>query len=848
MPVTLYHGPAGSGKSDRILSDIERRYLQDGRLDGFCLTTETPASVDLFQKKLLGRSPNGGLFLGESILTFGDFLLKLLKFNIPRVHTASRRLSRNVIRRLLTEKHYPALEPLKNYSGIVQELSTSILLLKKNGLDPDRARALLSRFLTPGLEGLFGLFKDYQGALREIGYFDEGDRALETLTRLRERTLALPAGLKTLYLDRLFPISLGQREIIRELAHAHPHLEIVLSYSFDYRSEEDPYFYPAYGFMGEIAQTNEYFESKGESPALTLSSFSDAGLETEWIAQTIHRRIQSGTPPSSIGVILPRAPFYHGRLTELLTKRGIPSHPAPPVSLSENSAFDSEDGLDRMIAHFLKDRLPPLRESLGSLAEIQNFEEEWSFEKELVFGKKFDGPLLEKWKDEELRRASFTPRVARDGVRLMTLADAANGEFDALFIAGYAESQYPGPLGEHPFYTPEMLLEPALREILEGPAYRLSRERHLMAQALLRTKAEVYFTYPKLFWDGKEQFASKLLQIEGGFIPSEPDRRAAVPPPKPPQNNAFPGAHQNRFSISEIETYLKCPYQYYARYQLKLGDRDRDETDVPPDKRGNFVHRVLDRLLKENLNLYQEAVEYDLYLKRLIEKAAELIDDEKTNDAFLLQAPEAIREAFCGRVRRVLAEYLKNEILHVREGKKKTRPLYFEWAFGRGKIPPLVIKGDKGKDIHLSGRIDRIDVNEDLKLFTVIDYKTGRLDTMTQLKKGESLQIPVYLTAISRLLLKGYKPAAGILLGLNELEHSTTIGIEPYADAESAPKRCRITEEEWGELEAKVEGVIRDAASKIQRGYFEPKPKSASLCRVCDYAAVCHFTAGTEEE
>lgn len=842
MSVNLLHGPAGSGKTDFLLSSLWEKYGAHGHADQYLLVVPSLSSVEPFQKRLLEEIPTPSILVGDSIVPFDRFLLRLLKFNLPRLHQATSSITRNIIRNLLFNNNYNYFDKWKKFSGIVSELALTVVHLKKNGLDPERARTFFRRYKTDALTDIMALFDDYQKALREIYYYDEGDLYSESLNLLRRGQLKLPEGLKALYFDRIFPFTLGQREMIKELSQRFPHLDIVISYSFDYQAGEDPYFYPAYNFLGELASNNEYFHLTNLEKQEFYYSFTDPASEIEWAVSQIKERVKEGTSPNRIGILLPSSSFYHQRFNELFERENIPFSPTFAPFLKRFSNLKPGQ-IEQLIELALEKPSQTLDEAASALAQLDEFEKKWIFEKNLIFRGMNDFDQLQKWKSDELSRTHLKTRPSSSGVRLFNIADSSAYDLDELFIVGFTDQHYPSPIKEHPFYSTEMMLDTNAREILEGPVYKQGLEKQRLVQLINRTKKRAYFTYPKITWDRKEQVPSRLYAQNQEYIQNREQQNSTnqIHIQSLAQKIKFPNSIKNQFSISEIETYLKCPYQYYARYQLKLGDKEKEDLDVPADVKGSFVHRVMQRLFEEQLDLYGEAIEYDLYLNKLVERAKEIIADEKEKDAFLKMASEPIRNFFSERVLSVIGSELKGEINQIREKKKNTYPRYFEWSFGKKNIPALRLKCES-QEIFISGRIDRIDVNKDLKTFLVIDYKTGELSSGTKLKLGESLQIPLYMMAAEKLLLKDFKPAGGIFIGFKDLTKKSGLLIQGGGEEQVLKKNYQISQEDWKILQNKIILKVGDIAKQINQGNFSPNPQSNSLCRFCDYRDICHYS------
>lgn len=451
---------------------------------------------------------------------------------------------------------------------------------------------------------------------------------------------------------------------------------------------------------------------------------------------------------------------------------------------------------------------------------------------------------IAKWKNEEMARHHLEPKPTSTGIHFLTFKEALAKDLDVLYIPGFTDRHYPSPIQEHPFYSTEMLLDHHMREILEGPTYRLALEKNWLKQAVNRSSKQVVFTYPKIIWDGKEQFPSRLLGGKEEFAETsdKDENRAPKENDSSSPSRDFPRKKINQFSISALETYQKCPYQYYAYYHLKIGEKETEDLDVPADVKGNFVHQVMQKLFERELNLYEEAIDYDLYINKLIEKAGGIIEEQQSKDAFLAKAHESIRKSFCERVLSVIGAVLKEEIELIREKKKNSLPRYFEWAFGKKNISPLRIK-EGGREIFISGRIDRIDINEEDKTYTVIDYKTGELPSGTKLKQGESLQIPLYLMATQSLLLKDYRPSAGLFIGFKDLTKKSGLIVCGGGEDKLLKKNYHISEDEWKVLQQNIVVKVFEIAQAINAGNFSPNPQSTSLCRFCDYRDICHYEA-----
>ena len=188
-------------------------------------------------------------------------------------------------------------------------------------------------------------------------------------------------------------------------------------------------------------------------------------------------------------------------------------------------------------------------------------------------------------------------------------------------------------------------------------------------------------------------------------------------------------------SISKLETFSKCPFEFFIKYGLKAKERDIFKLS-PPDI-GIIIHNILGHLLKNNITENSEIVkESKIVFESFIKHDAIFNRNERYN--------------YLGKriLERVIFSY--NEIK-----RQITKGLYepkeFEVAFGPNKqLAPLIINTKDNKKIILQGRIDRVDIANDNgeDVFRIIDYKLSNKQlSLYKIKEGIDLQLALYLYA-----------------------------------------------------------------------------------------------------
>lgn len=201
------------------------------------------------------------------------------------------------------------------------------------------------------------------------------------------------------------------------------------------------------------------------------------------------------------------------------------------------------------------------------------------------------------------------------------------------------------------------------------------------------------------------------------------------------------GEHERKiFSISQIETYGKCPYRYFVERVLGLKGVEEIEELLTPIERGILYHEVL-------YEFYTRWRETGKLVRDDVDGALSLIKEIAKKKVREFEISHPLWEIEVRELERSVVAFVKNE----QNMSLNFKPTYFEVAFGpkvgarRNSDRELSINDpiELGR-VKIQGKIDRIDVanNE----FIVYDYKTGSgYVNQEQIEKGIHLQIPLYI-------------------------------------------------------------------------------------------------------
>ena len=342
-------------------------------------------------------------------------------------------------------------------------------------------------------------------------------------------------------------------------------------------------------------------------------------------------------------------------------------------------------------------------------------------------------------------------------------------------------------------------------------------------------------------------------------------------------------------SVSKLETFKSCPYEYFLQYSLKL--KEREELKVKNIDTGSFMHEII--------NLFFEALNNKkLNVKNIdeenIEKIINQIIDEKLQDSknYIFIATEKYK-LLVKRLKRIILKSIKYIIWSIKDSDFNV--LGTEVAFDRqnGKYPPITINLDNGKKIEIVGKIDRIDFAQyqNDKFIRIIDYKSSVKDLdFTNIYAGLQLQLITYLDAMTKI--EDFIPAGILYFNLleqminsnkklteeeieekiknnfrmkgliladvniakmqdNNLTPSSNSKIIPaYLDKEgnlSAKKSSIASREEFQKLQQYVNETIKEIGVEILNGNIALNPyykNKKTPCEYCIYKNICKFDAG----
>ena len=314
----------------------------------------------------------------------------------------------------------------------------------------------------------------------------------------------------------------------------------------------------------------------------------------------------------------------------------------------------------------------------------------------------------------------------------------------------------------------------------------------------------------------------QLTEFDGNLSGIEASQRFNIGPDGSP------------ISPTALESWARCPYQYFLARVLRLSALETPEEahTISALDRGNLIHKILERFIGESVQGVHLPPPGEPWRDSDRERLTRVADREFQN---------AENKGVTGR--RLMWDRTKSEILsdletfldkdnQMRQG-AGSADAQVETRFGFGDDAIEVVDPHSG--IRFRGIIDRIDISSDGKRVLVIDYKTGSERPYQNLNKdpidqGRRLQLGVYsLAAQARF------PGAETVTAAYWF--STKRGEFKYAPA----AHFNMTDESVTE---RFRQGVTSIVDGINAGLFPANPGSPdgngpSNCQHCDFDSLC---------
>jgi ATP-dependent helicase/DNAse subunit B len=307
-------------------------------------------------------------------------------------------------------------------------------------------------------------------------------------------------------------------------------------------------------------------------------------------------------------------------------------------------------------------------------------------------------------------------------------------------------------------------------------------------------------------------------------------------------------------SASGLSVYGNCPYRFFAQRVLRFEPRGEAALDLQAIDAGKLLHDILRRFFERHR---REAL-HRLDPKKLQVELAAIADSvfdehERVVPPLNKQIWKIDRE-----IRKILLDQVllyELEVQREAEG-QQVLPSYFEVAFGgtrsAAKDPdsteePLELTRETfvgDEKIKISGQIDRVDVARDNTVIAY-DYKLSTGASRSDIVSGRSLQLPIYLEALERLILPDHPIAGGgyyVIRGAQDRRNKGLYRASQLDYLRLRAKNSVFSDDDWQKIRTEVIARVWNFLDGMRAGRFIVDPsEKLKTCRFCDYGAVCRY-------
>ena len=450
---------------------------------------------------------------------------------------------------------------------------------------------------------------------------------------------------------------------------------------------------------------------------------------------------------------------------------------------------------------------------------------------------------------------TFAVDARTDGVRILDAQAARFADLDDVQIMGLVEGEWPERPRRNIFYPRALIaqLEPSRPERVELHAERdhmrsaRAAFRDLLGLARRRTRLSTFalesdaVVEPSSFIDDVASLALPLeRERQGGNIRAfayealiDDPAGAGSPWALMRSHNADrePARFQGeagawtlpRVSVSRLERYLKCPFQFYVSNVLQVAEEPEDENSRSPLERGRFLHELFETFFHEwqargrGRRTSREMADARALFEEIAAPALRSLSPAEAGLERARLFGSAVGSGIADRVFAMEAE----RGIEIRE-RLMEYELDGEFTF----------TGEDGERqaVRLRAKIDRVDVLGD-GTFRLIDYKTKYVPD-----RRTALQLPIYSACVGTTLSQQH----GRDIAASEAMYLSFEGPQAVVPLEERGKA-------FAELTTAAGHRLVAALNDIARGHYPPRPESKNLCTMCRFTAVCRTPGGLDE-
>ncbi|HKM42045.1 MAG TPA: PD-(D/E)XK nuclease family protein, partial [Methanocorpusculum sp.] len=268
------------------------------------------------------------------------------------------------------------------------------------------------------------------------------------------------------------------------------------------------------------------------------------------------------------------------------------------------------------------------------------------------------------------------------------------------------------------------------------------------------------------------------------------------------------------FAPTVLERYKECPFKWYLSNHLYL----ENPADFSAERIivGTVMHKAMEQFFREFTKPLTRENRTDAIfcLKKIVKE--EFADRNIKTPSW-----QALLNGYLGEggLESSIDTIIGLEIGFYNEGYRTPE----EWL--ERNVTAKI--GDE--EFTVSGRADRVMFNGQTREFMVIDYKTGKVKTKTELTEGKALQLPLYTEGVAQETGCLAKPGTYLMISYNDAADKN-----PYF---SGKKQA----ENVAEIRDMAFETCRDIREMMKKGQCAPISADECPDDYCPYRRICRF-------
>jgi len=289
--------------------------------------------------------------------------------------------------------------------------------------------------------------------------------------------------------------------------------------------------------------------------------------------------------------------------------------------------------------------------------------------------------------------------------------------------------------------------------------------------------------------------------------------------------------HNKGYSASSLNIYLECPFRFYLSRILNVKETPSDvEDSVSMSILGNIIHDTLRTLYEESLNVITDKIFFDNAKEKAYSTLSSKFDELYKGGDMERGKNLIIREVAYKMVLNVIQSDIK------KSKESSILPLFLEESFER-------IETRNGKSYKMRGTFDRVDTID--ATLRISDYKTGRVEQITLLKKGQEAEdFDFHSLNRQQFQLLFYLLIQKVAIPSNSYSNveAGIISLKKFS-AEFVPLQLSSAVQEIPDsiIDEFADFVVMTIDELLDPNIPFIPTTDPEKCRFCEYAAVCKY-------